>query len=451
MKIDYQPAGPCRNRLSIEFDAEETQSEFDALLGVYARPGRVKGFRPGNAPREMVLRQYQAKIMEDMKENLQARGYQKAYMEHRFEPLTEADYEQSELAPGQPFSFSVTLEVEPEFELPEYKGIEIETRPVVVTDEMVTDQLDHYLEGMGRYEDVEEAREVREKDMVQIDYEATLDGQPLGEAVPEAKELQTGKDYWTIVEPQYAFIPEIAPELTGMKVGETKAITIVFGEDAAVKELAGKSVVFTTTAKKIRMMRKAELNEELFKNLGVAGEAELRESIRRVLQRNGEGQEKSRRRDELIKILLERVTFDLPESEVRRRTNRMVYQAVENLSRQGVPEEMLRGQLEELTADARKRAAELVKLNYVLQRIGKEEKIAVAEGEVTSILRNEAGRSGLPTIKALTNRLQTDESELRANIAKDVLADKALGKVMSYVKLTGEDAAEPVEKQEEQT
>ncbi len=362
MNVSVENTGPCRKLLKVEYTAEEIRQEYDESLAVYAKHGRVKGFRPGKAPLEMIRRQYDKQILEGLRDHLLAKGYQAGMKEHGFDPIAEMNLETSELKTGQPFTFSVTLDVEPEFDLPAYKGLAVEAKKVDISDKAVTEAIDRYLEQTGKYEDVTEDRPVKEGDMVAVDYTATVDGQPMADLSEKAKGLATGTEFWVIANEEYSFLPGFGPALVGLKIGDSKDISVAFDEKAPVEELRGKTGVFAATVKKLRARQKPALDEALFKSLNVKDEAELRETFRGMLAREAEAQERSRRRNQVIDALLKGAALDVPESEANSESNRIVYEMVNDNARRGVPEQEIRDNIGKITESAQTAAKDRVKL-----------------------------------------------------------------------------------------
>ncbi len=442
MNVVVENTGPCRKLLKVEFTAEEVQQEYDESLSVYVKHGRVKGFRPGKAPLDMVRRQYDKQILEGLHDHLLAKGYQAAMKEHGFDPIAEMGLEQAELKAGQPFSFSVTLDVEPQFELPGYKGLEVEAKKVEIGEDAITQAIDRYLENTGKYEDVTEDRPVKEGDMVGVDYTATVDGQPMADLSEKAKSLAVGTDFWVIANEEYSFLPGFGPQLTGLKVGESKDISVAFDEQSPIEELRGKTGVFAATVKKIRSRVKPAMDEALFKSLNVKDEAELRETFRGLLSREAESQERSRRRSQLIDGLMKAATLDIPESEAHSESNRIVYEMVDDNARRGVPEQEIRDNIAKITESAKTAAQGRVKLRYLLKRIAQEEKLAATDAEVTALMAAQAMRSGHRTAKEWLTAAKLKEKDVRDGLRQDLLTSKTIDFLLEHAKLTGEGAAE---------
>ncbi len=439
MKVTFENEGPCRRKLTVEFPADEVQKEYDESLAVYVKQAKIKGFRPGKAPVEMIRRQYDKDICSGLRDHLLAKGYHQALKEHKFKSVAEMDLQQSDVAPGQPYSFTLTLDVEPEFELPAYEGLKVEAKKVEVGDDAVTQAMDRYLEGMGKYLDVEEDRPVKENDMVAVDYTATVDGKPMTDFSDKAKGLGEGKDFWVIANQEYSFIPEFGPQLVGMKVGDSKDISITFGDSGPIPELNGKTAVFSTTVKKLRVKQKPEMNEEFFKSMDVKDEAELREVFKGILQREAERTEMSRRRSELLEKLRDSVQFDVPESEVQEETNHIVYDMVNENVRRGVAEQEIRDNLSKLTDSAKAAAVDRIKVRYLLDRIAEKEHITVSDAEVTAMLEAHAQQSHM-SLKDWLQHIKRKEVDMRRAMRKDLRSDKTVALLLDKAEWTGEGA-----------
>ena len=442
MNVTVENAGPCRKRIKVEFSAEEIQKEYDESLAVYAKHGQVKGFRPGKAPAEMIRRMYNKQILEGLHEHLLAKGFQQALKEHKLEPVAEMDLQKSTLKAGEPFSFSLLLDVEPDFALPVYKGLEVEAKKVEITEEALTRAIDRYLENTGKYEDLTEERPVKEGDMVAVDYTATVDGKPMADVSEKAKGLAAGTDFWVIANEEYSFLPGFGPQLVGLKVGAAKDISVAFDGQSPIDELRGKTAVFAATVKKIRARTKPALTEELFKSLHVKDEAELRETFRSMLKGEADRNESSRRRNQLIEALLKGAELDVPESEAHDESHRIVYEMVEENTRRGVSEQEIRDNLAKISESAKTAAKDRLKLRYLLKRIAREEKIEVADAEVAALMNAHAQRSGAKSAKEWLQKANLKEREVRHGLRQDLLTSKTIDVLLAHAKLSGEGAAE---------
>ncbi len=449
MKASVENSGPCRKKISVEFSAEEVDNEYKDSLQYYQRNGTIKGFRPGKAPEAMIRRAYDKQILQVLQEHFLALGFQKAVTEHKLQAVAEYDLQQSPLATGQPFFFSLTVDVAPEFDLPEYKGIVIETKAIDIAEEAVTQALNGYLKRQSQFEDLAGTVVVEADDVVAVDYTGTLDGAVPEDLSAEMKDLISATDRWVVANEEDSFLPEFGPQLVGAKVGETRDITIQFGPDAYPDALRGKRGIFTTTVKKIRRRKLPVLDEAFFQNHGVKDEAELRGVFRSVLRNEAEAQEQRRRKELVESQLLQKVAdLDLPESEEYETHNNLIYSIVnENLQR-GVKEQEIRDNLDKISTSAKEAARNQLKLRYLLQRIAVEEGVTVANAEVENVLMRYALRAR-KTVKEFIRTEKLNETKLRRDIRNNLRNEKVLYAVLGHAQLTGPGAMAAAPKPEE--
>jgi trigger factor len=278
--------------------------------------------------------------------------------------------------------------------------------------------------------------------MVAVDYTATVDGQPMAEVSEKAKGLAAGIDFWVIANEEYSFLPQFGPQLVGLKVGDAKDISVAFDEQAPIEELRGKTGVFAATVKKIRERTLPPMDEAFFQSVQVKDEAELRETFRGLLAREAESQERSKRRNQMIDVLLKSAALDVPESETQDESHRIVYEMVEENTRRGVSEQEIRDNLTKISESAKTAAKDRLKLRYLLRRIAREEKIEVIDAEVTSLMNAQALRSGSPSAKEWLQKANLKEKEVRAGLRQDLLTTKTIDFLLANAKLSGDGAAE---------
>lgn len=278
--------------------------------------------------------------------------------------------------------------------------------------------------------------------MVAVDYAATVDGKPMAEISEKAKGLAAGTDFWVIANEEYSFLPGFGPQLVGLRVGDSKDVSVAFDAQAPIAELRGKTGVFKATVKKIRARTKPALDEALFQSLHVKDEAELRATFRTMLQGEAERQELARRRNQLIDALMKGAALEVPESEEQEESHRIVYEMVEENTRRGVPEQEIRDNLAKISESAKKAAKDRLKLRYLLKRIAREEKIEVADAEVAAVLNQYAARSGAKSVKEWLQRSKLKEAEVRKGLRADLLTTKTIDALMGHAKLTGAGAGE---------
>ncbi len=428
MKTVVEDAGTCRKKLRIEVPAEKVKSTFADVVSVYARSAKLKGFRPGKAPRQLVERKFSKEIADDVKERLIPESYQEALKKESLDVLSVLDMGEVSFDLEKPMSFSVTLDVKPEFKLPKYRGLRVKKEKPEVTDAEVDEAIESVRQQYATYEDVED-RPVQRGDMAQVDYEGLLDGQPieaLGEAV---KGLGERKDFWVMVD-ENAFLPGFAEGLTGMKPGERKQIFVDFGADFPVKELAGKQGAYFVQVKAVREKNLPEADDEFAKQLKMESMDNLRAQVREDLVRMAGDRVRARQRSELLEQLSSKTKFDLPESIVARETQSMVEEIVRNQTARGASREDITGQQDEIMETAGRHARDRVRIRFILDAIADQENVAVSDEDLNNHLRSMAARYGMEASAFRQELMKRDaledmQQELRRQRVVDFLLEQA--------------------------
>ena len=215
---------------------------------------------------------------------------------------------------------------------------------------------------------------------MQIDYAGTVDGKPVAEIAPDAKVVATGTGFWTQVE-EGRFIPEVLEALKGMKAGETKEdVKVKFDKESAPEALKGKKALYNVTLKGFR--RRILPTDEEFATLAKAESFEkLEKDVREAMEKQAIAGEKTRRENEAVDLLMKKVDFDVPESQVRHATDNYLNNLAQRAQYAGLSAEYFEKNRDQILKDATDMATRQVRLWYVLDGIAKEEKIEAKDDE----------------------------------------------------------------------
>ncbi|MGE4489779.1 MAG: trigger factor [Kiritimatiellales bacterium] len=378
MKVSLKNAGPCRQTMKIEVPAESIAAERVELVSYYMKGVAVPGFRKGHAPKALVEKKFAKEISEDLKERVVPKFYRDAVEQEGLKVVAVIDVNEPEVADGKPVEFEVTIDVPPEFKLPKYEGISIKAESTEVSDKQVNEVVENIRRQHATFEDVE-GRAAKEKDMVQISYESTIDGQPLEEKVPEARGMGRGTGYWITCDDE-SFLPGMGKALVGSKIGDKKDVTVKFPAEFIVKELAGKKAEFKVEVTGMRETKLPAMDEEFLKKLRVESEEELLKNIREHLEENAKSKEKGRQQDEVCEFLLKKTKLDVPESDVKDQTRTVMYELARQRMYQGMSQEQVAEQRDDMMKEAAVKAEEQVKLRYIMMAIADAESVQV-EGQ----------------------------------------------------------------------
>jgi len=381
MKVTVKNTGTCRQTLKIEVPAETIATERAELLNYYAKGVAVPGFRKGHAPKALVEKKFAKDMAADLKDRLVPKFYHEAIAQEKVKVVAVVDVSEPELAADKPLKFEVTVDVPPEFKLPKYEGIAIKAEKTDVSEKQVEETVQSILRQHATYEDVE-GRAAKEKDMVQVSYESTIDSQPLEEKVPQARGMGKGNGYWITCDEE-SFLPGMGKALIGSKIGDKKDVAVKFPEGFIVKELADMKAEFKVDVTGMRETKLPEMNEEFLKQLRVESEEELRKNIRMHMEESAKDKEKGRQQDAVCEFLLGKTKLDVPESAVKEQARNVMYDMARQRMMSGMSQDQIKAQTGDMMKEAQTKAEEQVKLRYIIMAIADEEKVTVTDQEVS--------------------------------------------------------------------
>ena len=360
-------------------DAKAVDEAFDAMTKNFQKEASLPGFRPGKAPRALVLKKYEKDIQGEVKRKLIGDSYRQAVDDKKLDVLGSPDIEEIQFGRGQALQFAATIETAPEFQLPEYKGLPVKRETRSVTDEDVERALNLLREQQVKFQTV--ARAAQSGDIAVVNYTGTSDGKPLTEIAPTAKGLTGQKNFWVEMRPG-AFIPGFSDQLLGAQAGDKRTVNVDFPADFVTKDLAGRKGVYEVEVVEVKEKVLPPLDDAFAKSYDAENLEKLRAGVRRDLENELKYKQGKDTRSQILRGLLSRVTFDLPEGSVARETRNVVYELVQENAKRGVSREVIEKEKDAIYSAAAGSAKERVKLAFLIQRIAEKEDIKVAQEEI---------------------------------------------------------------------
>ncbi len=434
MNVQLNNVSDTRKSLVVTLDQGEVDAVHQTVVAEFSQLARIPGFRPGKAPAAMVAKRFAKDINEEFKQKVVSKAYRDALEQQKLDVLNIVDVQPGEVAPGSSAAVTVTLDVRPEFTLPDYVGLTTEVAPTEPTDA----EIDAVIEGMRaeRAEFKVADRPAVKSDYVKLAYEGSIDGKPITELAPDKQIYGKVPQTWEEVEGvNEGVIPGLGLQLAGLKPGDKKDVTITFPADfAAVPALAGKSAVYAIEVQEIRERALPALDEEFFKANRVDNLEGLKAGVRSQLKAKKEAQNRSEQRRQVSEALAAKVEFSVPDSLVESETQSVLRQFIEENMRRGVPQEQFEKDKKELFEGARKAAAKRVKIQLILAKIAEVEKLQVSEQDIDQFIYRESMRTQQKPdklVKALTN----DREQLRS-VQQSIIFDKAIDFLVSKATVT---------------
>ncbi len=435
MNVTVENLGPCKKLLRIEVEAAKVDAAFDQATKEFQREARLPGFRPGKAPRDMVVKRFEKDIREEAKNKLTRDNYQSALRDKKIGVVKLEDIEEVLFDKGQPYQFIATVETVPDFELPDYKGIAIKREAATVTDADVTRALNVLRERQTKHETV--AREIREGDIAVVNYKGTSEGKPLTDFSPTARGLTEKEKFWIDVHKD-SFIPGFTEQLIGAKAGEKRTVNVDFPADFVTPQLAGKKGVFEVEVVEVKEKILPELNDELAKSFGLDTLDKLREAVRQDLQNEVNEKQKRSIHEQAVKALIEKVQCDLPDSVVQQETRNLVYNIVQQNTQRGVPKEMIDANKDQIYSNASNTAKDRVKAGFIFHKIAEKEGIRVEQQDMMQRVQMMAAQYQMPVDKFVK---EVQKNDGFGQIHEEMLSEKVVAFLVQNAKIEDVPAA----------
>jgi trigger factor len=429
VNVQLNTVSATRKSLVVTLDQGEVDAEHQAVVGEIVKYARIPGFRPGKAPPAMVAKRFAKEIVEDFKQKVVAKAYRDALAKEKLDVLNVVHLEEGKIEAGQPVTITVTVDVRPEFTLPEYTGLPTEIAPTDATEA----EVDHVIQGLRteRADFKPADRAAQKSDYVKLGYEGKIDGQPITDLAPDKQLYGKVPQTWEEVEgAQEGVIPGLGLQLAGLKAGDKKDVTILFpAAFAPVPALAGKTAVYAVEILEIRERVLPPLDEAFFKANRVDDLEGLKTQIRANLKGQKEYQNRTAQRRQVSEALAAKVDFHVPDSLVDAETQGVLRQFIEENMRRGVPQEQFEKDKKELFEGARKAATNRVKMQLILAKIAEAEKISVTDRDIDGFIYREAMRTQQKADK-LVKALSNDREQLRS-VQQSIIFDKSVDFLVS--------------------
>lgn len=434
MNVQLNSISDTRKSLVATLDISEVDAEHKAVVGEFSKQARIPGFRPGKAPAAMISKRFAKEIAEEFKQKVVAKAYREALEEHKLDVLNIVNVEPGTVEAGLSAAVTVTVDVRPEFELPEYKGLETE----IVSTDATDDEIEKTIEAMRseRAEFNVADREAQKSDYVKLAYEGTIDGKAIADLVPDKQIYGKVPQTWEEVEGEHeGVIPGLGKHLAGLKAGDKKEVEIEFpAEFTAAPDLAGKKASYAVEVQEIRERVMPPLDEEFFKAHQSDDLEGLKTNVRNNIKMQKEQRNMSEQRRQVNDAMLAKLEFEAPESLVESETQSVLRQFMEENMRRGMPQEQLEENKKELMENAQKAAVGRVKMQLALAKIAEAEKIQVDEKDIDGFIYREAMRTKQKPDK-LVKELSKNRDALRS-IQQSIIFDKAVDFLVSKAKVT---------------
>ena len=423
MKTNIENVNDTRKKISVSFDAAEVAKQREGVTAEFVKNAKIPGFRPGKAPRDMIVKRFETEIKAELERALTNSSVAELNKIKDFDIYSVIDLEHGDVDSGDGATLVFTADIYPEVKLPEDYKTEVELPSAEATEEEIQKTVDFYRNQRAEY--LEADRPVVKGDFVQVAYSGSIDGKPVEELMEKPAMYGSQKNTWE--EAGNLDVPgvkEIVEGVVGMSKGEKKTVEHEFEKDFEDKAVAGKKAVYELELLDIREKRLPELNEEFLKNLNAKDEAEFRERLAKDISAEKTQHNEVQKRQKAVEQLLEKIEFPLPESAVEEERQAVLQEMMMRFMSSGASREDLDKNSEALIDAAGKEAEPRAKMRVFLNRVAVANSLKVTDEDMSRMLWQEAMRARMRP-EELIKHLKKDQGRVN-RMRADALLQKAI-------------------------
>jgi trigger factor len=444
--VDITDVGPCRKHIKVTVDRGDIDKLLDEKFSELVKEATVPGFRPGKAPRKVITRRFHKEVTDQVRGQLLLASLEQLAEDYDVAPLSPPNLDPSkiEIPKEGPFVYEFEVEVRPEFDLPDYKGLKLKRPTRTFTDADVAREERRILSRYGQLVPKEEG-DAQVDDYLTVDMETYAGDRIIG----------TMKEVVLRVDDRLAFkdgvAERFAEQTRGAKAGDKREVDITMSDAVAVPELKGRTVKAILDIKDVKKLRLPELTHEFLHHFGVHSVDQLRERIRVLLDKRLEYDQRQSAREQVLAQIGSASSWDLPHDLLMRQARKHLARKVMEMQEAGMSEEEIRGRQRLLQQDVVRSTAAALKEHFVLQKIAEVEKIEVDQDEINDEIERLAEQEG-ESPRRVRARLEKDD--LMETLAAQIIERKALNLVLDAAEYedvaVGAPAAQAVTAVEEQ-
>ncbi|MEW4455057.1 trigger factor [Bremerella sp. JC817] len=368
VKVDAPSS--CQRHVTVTVSREDIDRYFDVAIEDMVPNAAVPGFRKGNAPKKLVEKRFRSEVKDQVKGTLLMDSMTQATEEQSFSAISEPDFNYSaiELPEEGSLTFEFDIEVRPEFDLPKWKGLQLE-KP---SKEFGKEDIDKHLKQvLGRYASLvphEGAAETDDYLVCNLTFKH--DGQKLAHAEEETIRLREKLSF------QDAKWEDFGKEMAGAKAGDKKTVTLTISDEAANEQMRGKQVEMEIEVLEVKRTELPEMDEAFLKQIGgFESEGDLRDYVKQDMERQMAYHQQQRLRQQITEQLTKDANWELPPALLKRQARRELERAILELRSAGFGEDDIRAHENELRQNSMASTRKALKEHFILERIAEEENI----------------------------------------------------------------------------
>ena len=402
---------------SVKIPAKDIEARIDAEVKKVAPQVRMPGFRPGKVPANLIKKMHGEALHSDAFNTAVQESVDSLMREKKLRPALQPKVDLGEgYARGKDAELTVELEVLPEIEAPSVDGLTLERLTVPISDAEVDEALAKLAGNQKSYKDAPKAKKSADGDQLIIDFVGRVDGEEFEGGKAEGAPLVLGSGQ---------FIPGFEEQLSGLKAGDTRTITVKFPDDYPAANLKGKEAEFDVTVQAVKVEGETKVDDEFAKSLGLESLAKLKELLKGQLEQETAGLTRTQMKRQLLDKLAADHDFAVPPGMVDAEFEQIWQQLEAEVEKEADPA-AARKEIEDDREDYRRIAERRVRLGLLLSEIGQANGVEVTNQEMQMLLQQAAQQYRAEDRERFVEYVRNEpmaQAQLRAPLYEDKVVD----------------------------
>ena len=437
--IQVEDLGDNRKKVTVEVPQEKLQEKLNAQYRDLKKTVQIKGFRKGKVPLNILKAYFGQKVEEDAKRELIEETFEPGLAEKDITPVQVIKIEPDDLDEEKPFTYRAEIEVPPDIEVKDYKGLSLKKYIRQADEGEVDSRLEKLREAHARMTPCPENSGAKEGHHLVVDIKAECEGEAIPSLTVTDYSMELGRNF---------YLPDFDSNLIGMRVDDSHRITVDMPSDFVQKNLAGKPVQFEITIKEAKERVLPALDDDFAKDLGEYQTLdELKSKIRESIQEGLDRQVDRELEDQIVAALIERNEFDVPAAMVDNQVDHLLNQSMQALVRYGIDPKSIPPPTPEHREKLQPEAERNVRAALLVKAVADTENLQVTDEEVEAGIEKRAESMGV-SVDHLKDELR--EHNLMGDLRASLLQEKAFSFLKEQAEISEEEPP-PEENQEPDT
>jgi trigger factor len=421
MQVTVQRLSPVLIQFDVQVAADRVKTEVDKEYNSVAKNARVRGFRPGKAPRKVLSHVYGERVAAAVAQRLVDETYPQAVNEHKVQPVSTPQIERDEFNEAGPFNYKARVEVLPQIDSVSYEGLPAKRAKNEVSDEQIGKELEQLRTAHSTLEAPSEARGAKNGDAVTIDFKVEVEGDDVSDAGANDFQVDVGSGN---------LLPQIEQALEGKKVGDSAEAEVPMPANHPHKKLRGKTAKFKITVKDLKERVLPALDDEFAKDVGEFENLQaLKDDIKKRIEKQQHDALENAVAEQLVVELVKKNPIDVPPSLVDQQRRITEQEVIQRARSQGG---RVTGIADELRAQIQQDAEVKVRAGLLMAEVAKKEGIQVTESDIEDGLKELAEQTGKNVNKV---RAEYRDQQRRQMLIGMILENKVLDIIQSKAKI----------------